>query len=357
MHQLGLLGARFSSAAEVVRWLGAVQAQDFGPAKWSVAMRTPGLTDAAVQDAFDRGEILRTHVLRPTWHLVHADDIRWLLRATAPRVRLRNGARERELGIDEQLRRRGNRLIAAALEGGRHLTRAELGGVLAAGGVAAAHGQRLGYLMMGAELDGVVCSGARRGKQQTYALLDERAPSAHELDDDEALAELTRRYFTSHGPATTTDLRLWATLTVAQVKRGLAMVANELESDVIDGVTHWHGEQQPPPSRAPSPVAHLLQAYDEYVMGYTESRGVMDRAGRTAQWQRAGRFIAVVAIDTQLAGRWRAQDQRDHVRVEVVLDEPLDGAGHRALGATADRYGAFLSRPVQLAFVDAPTPR
>jgi hypothetical protein len=346
LQRLGLVGDGFSSAVDVVRALCAVQSQDYRPASWSVAMRTPGVTQADFDLAFDRGDILRTHVLRPTWHFVLPEDIRWLLRATAPRVQIQNRAMARQLEIDLELRLRVGALLEHALSGGRHHTRTELAAVLTADGISGAQGQRLAYLVMSAELDGVICSGARRGKQHTYALLDERAPAAGVLDDDAALAALTRRYFTGHGPATAKDLATWASLTLAQVRHGLQLVDGELDTCDIDGVAHFDGGEVVAAVRPPRPVVHLLQAYDEYVMGYSQSRGMLDRAGIGRQWQAAGRFVAVVTIDTQLAGAWRVTPTRDGVHVTVQLAAQPSAAERSALAAAAARYGQFVGAPV-----------
>src|SRR5882762_9944043 len=196
--------SRFDTPQEVVRWLGALQAQEFPVAKWSIAQRTRGATLADVDAAFAAGVIVRTHVLRPTWHFALGADIRWLLQVTAPRVHALNAYYNKQHKLDSKLLAKSNSLIAKALEGGAHLTRSELAAVLTRGGIRAA-GNRLAYIVMRAELDAIVCSGAMRGKQHTYALLDERVPHGKTLNREEALAELARRYFTSRGPATLND--------------------------------------------------------------------------------------------------------------------------------------------------------
>jgi hypothetical protein len=170
MRNLRLTGTPLKTPEEVISWLGAVQSQEFGPAKWSVAQRATRLTDAAITEAFDRGTILRTHVLRPTWHFVLPEDIRWMLELTGPRVRQTMGHYDRRLGIDAALTKRCNRLIAKALEREGHLTRQELRAMLNKARVPA-EGQRLNHIVMNAELHGVICSGPLQGKKHTYALL------------------------------------------------------------------------------------------------------------------------------------------------------------------------------------------
>ncbi len=209
--QLRLRWQHLSSAAlnepiDVVRWLTAVQSQDYYGAKWSLALRLQTAVDADLDALFNAGAILRTHVLRPTWHFVLPEDIRWLLQLTAPRVHAMNAGMYRQLELDGATRQHALSVMARALESGNHLTRPELGQALQKAGIPHAEsGQRLTYIVMSAELDGLLCSGPRRGKQFTYALLDEWVPPAPERSRDEALAELTHRYFRSHGPATVYD--------------------------------------------------------------------------------------------------------------------------------------------------------
>jgi hypothetical protein len=219
-----LEGPKFQRPGDVVAWFGAVQAQEYALAKWALGLRMEYATDDIIEQAFTDGAILRTHVMRPTWHFVTPADIRWILELTAPRVHAANGTMYRRLELEDALFGRSDEIIARAVEGGRHLTRAELGAALSVAGIDTTNGMRLGYIVHHAELEGVVCSGPRRGRQHTYALIAERAPQARRLARDEALAELTRRYFTSHGPATVKDFAWWSGLTIADVKAGLAML-------------------------------------------------------------------------------------------------------------------------------------
>src|SRR5262245_46773541 len=190
-HSLSI--TRFEKPEDVVKWLGAVQAQDYSGAKWALGLRATGLKDVAIERAFNAGKILRTHLMRPTWHFVTPADIRWLLALTAPRVNAVSASYYRKFELDDNIFFRSNDALAKALQGNNQLTREVLRFVLQQAGIIA-KGIRFAYLLMRAELDGVICSGARRGKQFTYALLEERAPGVKRPKRDEALAELTRRY-------------------------------------------------------------------------------------------------------------------------------------------------------------------
>src|SRR6266568_4837740 len=235
LHNQFIAQQAFEKADDVVRWLGAVQAQDYAAAKWALGLRMQNSTDDLIEQAFTDGTILRTHVMRPTWHFVLPADIRWMLALTAPRVLATIAYYDRTLELDDAVFSQSNAVLAKALQGGKQLTRAELFSELQQAGIATDNLQRIGHILMHAELDGIICSGARRGKQFSYALLDERAPQARTLDCEEALAEFARRYFTSRGPATLQDFVWWSGLTVADARAGLEMVKPQLVHAVVDG--------------------------------------------------------------------------------------------------------------------------
>src|SRR5262245_39393469 len=263
MRSQRLIGAPFAKPEEVVGWLGVVQAQDYAGAKWAVAQRTKAGSDETVERACSDGRILRTHVLRPTWHFVLPADIRWMLALSAARIRAAMAFYDRRLGLTEAVCARSAAALTKALRGGNHLTRTELARVLAGAGIPAA-GQRLGHLMGRAEIDGVICSGARRGNQATYALLDERAPAARPRGRDDALAELARRYFTSHGPALANDFAWWAGLTVADARHAIELAGPRLREVTVGGKRYWRGIVGAL-ARLRSPIVHLLPNYDELV--------------------------------------------------------------------------------------------
>lgn len=329
---------------EIVAWLGAVQAQDYLGAKWALGLRMQNPTDNAIEQAFTDGTILRTHVMRPTWHFVTPADIRWMLQLTAPRINAKSARLYRELELDDTLFARSNAVIAEALQGGQQLTRAELGSALVEAGIFA-EGMRLGCIVSRAELDAVVCSGPRRGKQFTYALLDDRAPHARILKRDEALAELIRRYFAGHGPATMHDFVWWSGMTVADARAGLEVAASHLTHEVIDGRTYWFSASMPPTSE-PSQAAFLLPTYDEFLVGYA-SFDQSRRAGRDADEV----FNSMIVIGGRIAGSWRRTFKKGAAVVELAPFAPLTATEHEAVIAAAQRYGEFLEMPVVLVWV------
>lgn len=344
LRHSGLTETPFETPVDVVSHLGAMQAQDYGPAKWSIAQRASSLTDDDLERAVADGSILRTHLLRPTWHFVARDDIRWLLALTGPRVQQQNGPRYRELELDERMLSRCRSAIESALEGENHLTRNEIAEILDRAGIDVS-GQRLPYVLMHCELEGVLCSGGRAGTKHTYALLDERVPKASPFDRDNALVELTRRYLTSHGPATVKDLRWWSSLTVADINQALDRLGSEVESETIEGLTLWSIAED----RAGSPRdagAHLLQTYDELIVGYTESRFIGDPRADASSAARAARTLptGIVVVDTRIAGHWRRTLGKNVVSVEIVTYEDPKPKTTRALEAAVGELGRFLGR-------------
>ena len=349
MRNSKLTGTSLTAADEVVHWHGAMQAQDYGPAKWSVGQRALGLVDCDLDRAVEEGSIIRTHVLRPTWHFVARDDIRWLLRLTGPRVQQSTASRYRELGLDGRTLARCRTEIASALQGGNRLSRDEIAGVLDDTGIDKA-GQRLPHILMHCELESVICSGGLRGKQQTYALLDSRVPDDQRFDRDGALIELSRRYLMSHGPATVKDLRWWSSLTVTDIKRALELLGAEVESETIDGLTFWSIASD---KGAHSPRAHgvhLLQVYDELLVGYTESRYFGDprAADARAAWRDRSLPNGIVLMNGGVAGHWRRSLQRDSVRIEALLYEHPKRGTLTSLEAAAEKLGRFVGRRVAL---------
>lgn len=342
-----LVGASFERPDEVVRWLGAVQAQEYAGAKWGVAQRTQGITDAAIDRAFAAGTILRTHVMRPTWHFVAPADIRWMLTLTAPRVHAANAYYYRKLGLDTSVFAHSNAVLAKALQGGKQLTRPELASELQRAGITTSTDDRLclAYLMMRAELDGTICSGALRGKQHTYALLDERVPPARTLERDEALAALTRRYFISHGPATLKDYMWWSGLSASDARAGLDMLKSEFVQEVLDGTTYWLSSNAPAPQEA-LPIAHLLPAYDEYTIAYKDHSNVLDPQYLKQVISANG---MVIVVDVHIVGTWKRTFKKGAVVIALSPFTPLTEAENRAVVASAHRYAAFLEMPVVLA--------
>jgi Winged helix DNA-binding domain len=360
----------FTGPREVVAWLGAVQAQDWAASKWAVGVRLPsGTTDEAVERAVDQGEIVRIHALRWTWQLIAPQDVRWILALVAPRLMTKVARRHRELELDAPTIRRSNAAIAAALGDGAHMTRTQLASVLARARVSSA-GQRLPHLLALAELDALIGSGARSGKQPTWALLDGRVPVSKSLDRADALAKLARRYFRSRGPATVDDFAWWSGLSPADARAAVASIDHTLVAEVIEGRAHWC---DPSGAAARTTGTHLLPAFDEYLVSYRNRDAVLapQHAKRlnagggmlgpcvvhggqvVGNWRRtlarAGASKAVHAPETSKTGKAgktssSGKTAKETLAVEVDLFTRATDMQKAAIARATMRYAAFLGR-------------
>ena len=314
----------------LVAWMGAVQAQDYVGAAWALALRARGLTLEAVDRALAAGEVLRTHVLRPTWHFVAPADIVWLLELTGPRVKKLMRTYDHRLALDTRVYTRSRSVIERALEGGRQLTRSELAAALRKNRIEAA-GQRLAHIVMHAELDAVICSGARRGVQFTYALVTERAPGARTLPREEALATLATRYFQSHGPATIKDFAWWSGLTMADARA--AVEAAKIQAQVLNA---------PPPLGRARGAHYLLPNYDEYLIAYRDRGGFVDPATPRLALGPAMEYPHQVVLDGRVAGGWRRTMTKASAQVSLRPYATPTRPQSAALAAQARLLGTFL---------------
>jgi hypothetical protein len=348
LHNQFLSQTDFTEPGPVVAALGAVQGQDYAGGKWGLGLRMQGATDAALDQAFNEGRILRTHILRPTWHFVAPQDIRWLLALSAPRVHTANGFMYRQQGLDRASIKKSYTVLEKVLQGGKSLTRPELGSALENAGIKKAEGIRLGYFIMSAELDRILCSGPRRGKQFTYALLEERAPRVRALERQDALAELTRRYFDTRGPATLHDFTWWSGLTMADAKDGIDAVKSEFVNEVIDGKTYWF-DGAAAPVKEKSPTAHLLPNYDEYFIGFKDRSAIGEVAKQANIKANDPSFLAnVIILDGQVIGGWKRAIKKDRALVEFSPIVELTKDQERAVEEAAARYGEFLQVAVEI---------
>jgi hypothetical protein len=333
------------SAGDVVEHLLAVQAENPSQSAWAVAGRAENPDPADLGGLLDSGAVLRTHVLRPTWHYVRAEDIVWLVEVTRPRVLKVTAQQLAALDVPALERATAAVLDSLATEG--DLTRMQLAEALAARGVAAG-GHLLMILLAHLELQTLICSGRPADGQHTYALLSDRVPQPRRLEREEALAELARRYFTGHGPATERDLAYWGTLTVTDVRKGLNAVADELQHFTHDGRTYWHAPDEPPAGDQ-EPRGHLLQVLDEMYRGYQDSRYALDAAGLVPRAREPA--VGMALVDGQLVA-WmngpRGQGPGG-VRLTRCADLAPDEVG--ALEEAAERYGTFLGLPARLSGV------
>jgi hypothetical protein len=340
-----LVGPHAERAVDAVGDLLAVQAENPSQSAWAVASRTLEPSQRDVKAALRDGRLIRTHVLRPTWHYVRAEDVGWLIELTAPRVRRTTETQLRGVhGFDARALDRATTAVVEILEEETDRTRSQLAEALRERGVET-DGQSLMILLAHLELDRIVCSGRPSGEEHTYALFAKRVPNPRRPERDEALGELAWRYFTGHGPATERDLAYWATLTVTDVRRGIAVAGERLTSFEHDGKTFWHAPGDPP-SRRGEPAAHLLQILDEMYRGYQDTRWVLDAEGIVPRAREAA--IGMALVDAQLVAAMKRTVTSGGVTFRLHPHRSLRPRELSALRRASQRYGRYLGLPAAL---------
>ncbi|KAA6342617.1 hypothetical protein EZS27_009650 [termite gut metagenome] len=337
-----LSGRGMQKPKDVVSWMGAMQAQDYVMAKWAVGIRFSGGTDKMVEEAFNKGEILRTHVLRPTWHLVAPENIRWMLSLSANRIKSSARSRDRGLGITEELYNQVNRIIQRSLEGNKSLTREAVGKALEEAGIAV-DTSRMIHFMMRAEVEGIVCSGVLQGKSHTYALLDERVPPTKPLHKEEALAKLAQLYFTSHCPVTLQDFVWWSGLLQTEAKKGLESVKSGFVAEEINSQTYWIADTFKNVPRADTSI-YLLPAFDEYIISYRDRKAVLPLENHSkAAISSNGIFRPTIVANGQVIGLWKKSDAKNK-SVMLAFFEQANVHTQNEIDKAIDTFSAFLER-------------
>ena len=343
-----LLSPTFTDVTQVVSWLGAVQAQEYALTQWSISMRAVDLTQEAIEAAFAQGSLLRTHLLRPTWHLVTAQDIGWLLQLTATRVQAVNAYMYRKLELNEAIFNRCHQIMRKQLQNGNYLSRSQLNLAFSQEGIHA-QGMRLSYIMMQAELAGVVCSGPRKGNQFTYALLEERVPAVPALPPEEALAQLARRYFLSRGPATLPDFATWSGLSLTQARQGISMVKSLFEQEKLANQTYYFSApvalaQQA--QRQPQAV-YLLPVYDEFIMGYKHREAILQLL-QSQQPSPVLPFDNTILMEGQVVGSWKRTVRKKAIDLAFAFLRPPSQEQYTCFQRAVHRLATFTGLPVQL---------
>lgn len=328
----------------VVSHFGAMQSQDYAMAKWGIGVRLPGIRETDVDEAFDLGIIVRTHVLRPTWHFTAAQDIHWMLQLTAKNVRRVMGTNDRKLGLDSHVFKKSFKLIEKALGDGGQLTRLELMDILEREKINTSE-YRSSHIMAAAELESLVISGARKGNSHTYALLEERVKKPKKLNREEGLAELARTYFTSHGPATLKDYMWWSGLSTADAKAGIAANGSVLKKREQAGKEYWFSEEA---KEIFQKSVQLLPAFDEFLIGYADrSASIEAKFGKHA-FSNNGIFRPVVVIDGQVCGIWKRSIKKDEVTIEIQFLDKIAKSRYKEIKLEAQQYADFLGCKLSL---------
>jgi len=328
--------------------MGAMQAQDYNQAKWAIGSRLPHITEEQIESAFNQGEIIRTHLMRPTWHFVSADDIYWMLELTAPQIKSATKSRHRDLGLTETILKKSREILIRTLEGNQALTREELKPFFNRDGINTDE-QRFPHIMLDAEINGLVCSGVMKGKKQTFALLNERVPQKRTLTKDEALSKLAKIYFTSHGPATLPDFIWWSGLPVTEARKALEMNKSTLISETIGTETYWFEDSIKPASTPPDSV-YLLPAFDEYLISYKNRSAAITADHHKKAISNNGIFWPVIVVNGQISGVWKRTLKKDQVLIELDHFRPHNKKEMQLINHAADKYGYFSGMKAEVIF-------
>jgi hypothetical protein len=341
-----LIDRSFTAPADVVRWFGALQSQGLASCLYAVGLRMQGATEALVERAIADRSIVRSWPMRRTLHCMPGEDARWMVRLLAPRQNVRMNSYYRKAGITHDGLERAGKVLLSALVGGKQLTRSELYQELNGAGIAttAVAGAMRGlHILVHWAQAGLICLASRKGKQQTFALLDEWAPAGRNLSGDEALAEMAKRYFRSHGPATERDFAWWAGLTMAEARQGLRLIADSVESVTVLGVKYWLMRGARAPSQRQKNSVLLLPAFDEYTVAYADRTAVSDEAMLR---QMSHGISSNIVIDGRIAGTWKRRLSNNTVGVSYRLLRRLTRYEQDGLTRAIEEYGRFIGRKV-----------
>lgn len=341
-HNQQITDSRFRTAKEVAAWSGALQAQDYNMAKWALGIRIQDSTEVMINSEFDSGRIIRTHLLRPTWHIVSSDDIYWILALTAPGIKSSLKYRDRQLGLTDNIYRKCNKFFEKTLSDMNHKTRDELIGELADAGISTDN-NRASHIFMRAELDGIICSGKQKSGKPTYALLEEWVPHKNKKSRKEALKELAKRYFSSHGPATLKDFSWWSGLTAGDSGLALDLNRSDLVSDKFENQTYWFAESDYKLKVTDKDV-YLMPAYDEFLIGYRDRTASLSLVYNRKAISNNGVFYPTILSGGQITGTWKRSIKGNH----IILTFNLFKGGLGDFGTEAiSRYEKFYGKTVE----------
>jgi hypothetical protein len=350
LYNQQIIGSKFRTPKEIVGWMGAMQAQDFGMSKWAVGVRLDGSTDQTIASAIDKGEIIRTHLMRPTWHLIASDDIYWMLELTVPQIKGIMKFRDKVLELDPAIYEKTNFIIANALQGGKHLSREELTLELEMANIPTDY-NKVSHFLMRAEINELVCSGKTINNKSTFALLSERVPHVKRFSREESASKLALSYFLSHGPAILQDFIWWSGLPITLSRHALESIKSKLVSEKVENQTFWFSDSISIPAPDKNTV-FLLPAYDEFTISYRDRTVSLTLEMHRKAISSNGIFRPIVVINGEVVGLWRKTTQKDKIRVEVNLFQPVGIVLKELIEETTVRYGNYLNKNIELVIVN-----
>lgn len=334
-----LIGTTLKTPEEIVSWMGAVQAQDFNMSKWALGVRVPVLTNGLVEDALNKGKLVRTHILRPTWHLVAGKDIHWMLSLSAPRLKAILKTYAKMLELTEATIEKGSAIIERALSEKGHLTRPQLGEVLKNRGIDL-NSHQLNHIMFSAELHGVVCNGEISNGKQTYCLLEEKIPKTEVFDKQIALERLARKYFTSHAPATLQDFVWWSGLPIVDARAAMEMIKSDFVVETIDSQQYWINNSFTELKDNDDSLV-LLPAWDEFVVSYKNRQHIILDEHYSKVISKNGIFKPVIVKGGQIVGMWKRVKKKEKVIAETQLFGEVDGFTKELIKKASNSFDLF----------------
>jgi predicted RNA binding protein YcfA (HicA-like mRNA interferase family) len=337
----------YNSVDTLVSWMGALQAQDYNGALWSIGLRLPGSKLSDITTAISKREIIRTWPMRGTLHFVSSRDVKWMLKLMAPRVIAGTKGRIRNLGLDDATFKRARDLFSEELYGDKQLVKSEMLAVLEKAGISTA-GQRGAHIIGRLSQEGLLCLAAHQGKQPAFALLSEWAPNALSLPRDESIRRVTAVYFKSHGPATIKDFVRWSGLTITEAKLGIELSKDELALQIIGGVDYWLNKNQLDKTNGSS-SAYALPGFDEYMLGYGDRSAALDKMHSSKIVPgNNGMFLPTIVINGKVVGTWKKLQRKNSLVITPMPFKKLSQLDLKLFNGATDQYAKFLGTKVEV---------
>jgi hypothetical protein len=349
-----IAATEFKTTNDIVSWMGVMQAQDYAMAKWAIGTRLPKSTEQSIETALDKGEIIRTHLLRPTWHFVSSADIYWMLELTAARIKILMRSNNNQLELTDIVFKKTNKLLEKALTGGKHLTRAELIPNFQKNKIAT-NENRLSHILLWAESDGIICSGARKDNKQTYVLLTDRVPEKITLPKEESLAKLAKKYFSSHCPATLQDFVWWSGLSISDAKDAIEMIKSDLIAEKVGAETYWLTDSLSTFKKV-NPSVYLLPAYDEFLISYKDrTAAAIAQEKQMKIFTNNGIFRPIIVTNGLVTGSWKRIFQKDKIIIETEFFKPPAESTKRFIKKHAEKFGRFSGKKIEISPANSTT--
>ena len=331
----------------MVRWMTAVQAQDFLSSLWAIGIRVKNAHETDIEEAIADKSIVRTWLLRGTLHFVSSQDIKWILDLISPRI-IKSNANflEKNLQLDNNVFKKSREAIINALKGEHHLTRKDIYNELKSADISISNLRGI-HILHRLALEGVICFGPRDGKQHTFVLLDEWIPKSNIMSRDNALGELALRYFSSHGPSTIQDFKWWSGLSDSEARIGLDKNKSKLISEDINNQTYWFSSYMQNTDNL-YPISQLLPDFDEYIVGYKDRSHLVNGISNNKMELNEFIFNPTIIVNGEIVGTWKRIFKSGTVNMVLNRYKSLNNEENKAIKKAAAEYGNFVGMPVSI---------